>query len=288
MSQSSPDGRSIASTRRPVRLIASIVPARGSRTGPVTPVPSSASTIQSAPARNASTSDDGAASGNFDSGVPSEITDKAYRDWSRAKFLQTAVAAMLPVSSSLRSESRDNRLNINRAEPFDQTPTEGELQITQSSPESMSLTLRNEQFGSLFPSGELGRVRTSPTTGQSQQEVLAQPGMEVMRSFKAWQQQARQFGPAEFRNYMMQASPQYRRYIEQLPSEFTSDPERFDNLSVGYQAFLAANGKRVSMYEPNALPASNPSAMDPAMQLFAWMQQNGYTSEQQPYRRFPL
>jgi hypothetical protein len=226
---------------------------------------------------------------NFDSGIPSDITDQAYRDWSRSKFLQVATSTLLPVGSSLRSESRDERLNINRNEPYDQTPTEGELEITQSAPDALPLTVRNEQFQSLFPAGELGRVDVSPTTGATQDQVLAAPEMAPMRSFKAWQQEARSLGPAQFREYMMTTSPEYRQYIEQLPQEVKSDPDRFDNASLSYQAFLAANGKQQSMYDPVPLPASDPSAIDPAMQLFAWMQQQGYTGGGiRPYERFPV
>jgi hypothetical protein len=221
---------------------------------------------------------------SFDTGRPNPDADGAYRDWARGNLTRTAVSVALPVTTSMRSETRDARSRGARA-GISGNPYQRENQITAAGEGlGTDLAIQDARFDSLFPSNEMGRVSESPLTGQTQRDVLSDPTMAEYNTFRDWRSAARDLGPGIFRDRMRRISPAYDAFIRQQEQElgdvFAEDPEYFDNVSTGYEAYVASQGEQVSRYDPASPPALDVSRVDPATFASGFMA--GGSQQQRP------
>jgi hypothetical protein len=218
----------------------------------------------------------------FDEGRPNPDADAAYRDWARGNLARTATTTTLPVTASLRSTTRDARMVGARS---GRNAFDDERNITTAAPGlSTDLTIQDARFDSLFPSSAAGRMSTSPLTGQTQGEVLSDPTMAEYNQYRDWKGQARDMGVAQFREQMRQVSPSYARYIaemeRELGDEMRGDPDYYDNVSISYQAYLAASGQRRDQYESGPPPATDVSRIPASSLLFGGTGATGQPSQQ--------
>lgn len=214
----------------------------------------------------------------LDTGVSNPYADQAYKNWARTNAIRVGMGMTLPVGTSLRSETRDERLNASRrvtnpetGESFMPTGSLGydqERDVTSAaSGLPTNIAISDAQFDALFPANAAGRMSTGPN-GETQSDVRAQPQNAAYDAYRQWKSEV-VGGPDNyhaFRLQMERVSPAYRAYMGELKSQafYQENPDALDNAGASFGAYMVLNGDKIQQFDPNRGPTFDISSVNPS------------------------